>query len=481
MSPQRVFPIGSLVSLTDDQGVIRLGQVESHELLPNDQIQAAGRVLGALDGKGLDNTAMSLIGSATVAEPDTEMITSLNNGAAATLEIGAISSGSDLPARLMPRRLNRHTFWCGQSGSGKTYALGVLIEEVLLHTDLPMIIFDPNGDFVRLADIRDDAPPDRADRLSQREIRVLRPRSQPGEDLRVRFTNLELTAKAAVLRLDPLIDRAEYNKLLHLEEMFTLHNIDQLLPTLQASDDHGDNALALRVENLGLLTWEVWAFGEPAATEIIDTRPAATVLDLGGFRDSEEPLIAALSVLDALWSRRNERRPVLLVIDEAHNLCTPDLEAPLLRAVRDRIIQIAAEGRKYGLWLLLSTQRPSKIHSGIISQCDNLALMKMSSESDLEELAKVFGFAPRSLVSLAPQFRQGEVLFAGGSHPSRRLSGCANGLRKKAAVMSACRSANNRNDRSVNSGSRHDGRDGKVAPGHRVGTSHFGCQHSATR
>ena len=198
MSPQRVFPIGSLVSLTDDQGVIRLGQVESHELLPNDQIQAAGRVLGALDGKGLDNTAMSLIGSATVAEPDTEMITSLNNGAAATLEIGAISSGSDLPARLMPRRLNRHTFWCGQSGSGKTYALGVLIEEVLLHTDLPMIIFDPNGDFVRLADIRDDAPPDRADRLSQREIRVLRPRSQPGEDLRVRFTNLELTAKAAV-------------------------------------------------------------------------------------------------------------------------------------------------------------------------------------------------------------------------------------------------------------------------------------------
>ncbi|MET8776363.1 hypothetical protein AB0H49_16015 [Nocardia sp. NPDC050713] len=33
---------------------------------------------------------------------------------------------------------------------------------------------------------------------------------------------------------------------------------------------------------------------------------------------------------------------------------------------------IAAEGRKYGLWLLLSTQRPSKVHPGILSQCDNL-------------------------------------------------------------------------------------------------------------
>jgi uncharacterized protein len=59
----------------------------------------------------------------------------------------------------------------------------------------------------------------------------------------------------------------------------------------------------------------------------------------------------------SLWSRRNERRPVLLVIDEAHNLCTPDTASQLQAAIRDRIIQIAAEGRKYGLWLLLSTQR----------------------------------------------------------------------------------------------------------------------------
>ena len=417
MSPHRVFPIGSLVCLTDDQGVIRLGQVETHELLPDDQMQAAGRVLGALDGKGLRNADAPLFGSVAIAEADAAMITRLNEGAEATLDIGVLSSGSDLPARLMPRRLNRHTFWCGQSGSGKTYALGVLLEEVLRRTELPMIIFDPNGDFVHLADIRDDAPPEYAEQLRQREIRVLRPQNQPGEDLRVRFTDLELPAKAALMRLDPLIDRAEYNKLLHLEDLFTVQNLDQLLPTLQASDDHGDNELALRIENLGLLSWELWARGKPPATDIIDTRPAATVLDLGGFRSNDEPLIAALSVLDALWSRRNERRPVLLVIDEAHNLCTPDLHGPVLTAVRDRIIQIAAEGRKYGLWLLLSTQRPSKIHSGIISQCDNLALMKMSSESDLDELGRIFGFAPRSLVSLAPRFRQGEVLFAGGFAP----------------------------------------------------------------
>jgi len=137
------------------------------------------------------------------------------------------------------------------------------------------------------------------------------------------------------------------------------------------------------------------------------------VLDLGGFRYAEEPLVVALSVLDDLWTRREQRRPVLIVIDEAHNLCSPDLDSPLGRAVREQIIRIAAEGRKYGLWLLLSTQRPSKVHQGIISQCDNLALMKMSSPIDLHELASIFGFVPESLIEQSPLFTQGMALFAG--------------------------------------------------------------------
>jgi uncharacterized protein len=93
------------------------------------------------------------------------------------------------------------------------------------------------------------------------------------------------------------------------------------------------------------------------------------------------------------------------------------VETSLEKAVLDRIIQIAAEGRKYGLWLLLSTQRPSRVHQGIISQCDNLALMRMSSQRDLDELATIFGFAPPALVDQSPLFRQGEALLAGGFAP----------------------------------------------------------------
>jgi DNA helicase HerA-like ATPase len=105
---------------------------------------------------------------------------------------------------------------------------------------------------------------------------------------------------------------------------------------------------------------------------------------------------------------------VLIVIDEAHNFCSPDNHGFLQRVVRERLIQIAAEGRKFGLWLLLSTQRPSKIDPNILSQCDNLALMKVSSPNDLKALAATFGYAPHELLERAPLFRKGEALFAGG-------------------------------------------------------------------
>ncbi len=49
------------------------------------------------------------------------------------LTIGTLlESESGAPAQLLASKMNRHTFWCGQSGSGKTYALGVALEQILL-------------------------------------------------------------------------------------------------------------------------------------------------------------------------------------------------------------------------------------------------------------------------------------------------------------------------------------------------------------
>ncbi len=420
-SPHRSFLTGSFVVLTDPEPARYLGQIERFDVDESARLVAVGRVLGAVQADGvLDGRGSRAFAYATVAPADDAVINALNTATSATLDVGSLLLSPGVPGRLIASRFNRHTFWCGQSGSGKTYALGVLLEELLIHTALPMVVFDPNGDFVKLTELREGVEPEQVAELQKRDVRILRPGRGDGDGNRlcVQFTELSLPSKAALLRLDPLIDRAEYNTLLHIEDLLRTSQPTEFLPRLRQSADPSFNALALRIENLDILSWEVWALGRRAVTEIVETRPAATVLDLGGFRHTEEPLVVALALLDDLWARREERRPLLLVIDEAHNLCSPDAETPLQRAVLERIIQIAAEGRKFGLWLLLSTQRPSKVHQGIISQCDNLALMRMSSQRDLDELGTVFGFAPPALLAQSPHFRQGESLFAGGFAPA---------------------------------------------------------------
>lgn len=161
-------------------------------------------------------------------------------------------------AALRASRFNRHTFWCGQSGSGKTYALGVVLERLLVGTRLPMLVLDPNADFVRLGEVRDETPSEAADALRALDLRVLRPRGAGGTTpLHARYVDMTLRARAAVLQIDPVRDAAEYNVLLHLEHEVGPLESDRLAQLLGASDDPARRALLLRLENLGVLGWDV--------------------------------------------------------------------------------------------------------------------------------------------------------------------------------------------------------------------------------
>lgn len=419
---QAAFEPGTFVVIRQQDGRELLGQVDDLTINVGRPFQGSGRVFGAIspDGQELDTTEFRPFTATEIAEASASTTGLLYGDAAGTLTIGTY--GSDrTPARLLARRFNRHTFWCGQSGSGKTFALGVVLEQLILHTSLPLLIFDPNADFVRLREVPEGSDAGAQGLPADRDIRVLRSSGEAGEPLLVRFTDLPLRTRGAIVHLHPLDDRAEYNELMRLEETVGTLEPGRVLPRLRERGTPAAEALAARIENLRVTDWTVWSGPRTTAVEIVHERPDATVLDLGGFTHPDEPLVVAMAVLEDLWAKREERRPLLIVIDEAHNLCAPDGVSPLHVAVREKIIQIAAEGRKFGLWLLLSTQRPSRIHPSIISQCDNLALMKMASPVDLAEIATIFGYVPAALLARSPRFQQGEALFAGSFVPAPTL------------------------------------------------------------
>ena len=169
------------------------------------------------------------------------------------------------------------------------------------------------------------------------------------------------------------------------------------------------------------LGWDVWAGDRPSMLgELAAREQRITVLDLGSLGTVDEEGLVAAATLSQLWRRRTDREPVLIVIDEAHNVCPAEPGSTLTRLATELAIRIAAEGRKFGLYLLVSTQRPQKVHEQVLSQCDNLVLMRMNSSADLAHVAATFSFVPPGLLDRAPGFRQGEALGAGkiAPHPA---------------------------------------------------------------
>jgi hypothetical protein len=91
----------------------------------------------------------------------------------------------------------------------------------------------------------------------------------------------------------------------------------------------------------------------------------------------------------------------LLVCEEAHRYASADRNVGF-GPTRRAISRIAKEGRKYGVYLGLVSQRPAEIDSTILSQCSTLFVMRLSNERDQELIRSAVSEAAANLLSFIP-------------------------------------------------------------------------------
>lgn len=400
--------IGGYVVVRTPRGARLLTQVHHRRAIDSANathlIEGEGRVIrrldrddpvGAFDGGTLNEVVADDV--AAVALPATADSVALGVG---TLTNPGVSAG------FRAAGLSRHTFLCGQSGSGKTYSMGVLLERVLLDTTLPMIIVDPNSDHVHLGRRRDGGVMENG------------PIVVAGTDadvaLRVHLSDLTVDEQALTVALDPIHDAAEYAAFVEAINAVgvTRYGMRDIARIVGTKTDGVNQRLAQRIANLGVAGWGVWANEGESSLVDVGTDWRALVLDVGSLDNDAERAVVSLALL-GFMRRRAQKRSVLIVIDEAHNVCPPVSTSALSARVTDYAVWIAGEGRKYGLHLLLATQRPQKIHPNVLSQCDNLLLMRMNSRDDLRELARVFSHVPEGMINESTSFTQGEMLASG--------------------------------------------------------------------
>ena len=146
--------------------------------------------------------------------------------------------------------------------------------------------------------------------------------------------------------------------------------------------------------------------------------PFLKIVDISGLpNEVAGPLTGAIARLlfqYKLHQTREEREldPILFICEEAHRY-VPNRGDAQYEVAQNAIRRLAREGRKYGLGLMLVSQRPADIEGTVISQCNSWIVLRLSNSSDQEHVSR---FLPDSLVGMTKMLsslpRQ-EALFVG--------------------------------------------------------------------
>jgi DNA helicase HerA-like ATPase len=139
-----------------------------------------------------------------------------------------------------------------------------------------------------------------------------------------------------------------------------------------------------------------------------------TIMQLAGLPvevvDSVVCVLCRLAFDFGLWS--DGAMPMLFVCEEAHRYASAD-HAIGFAPTRRALSRIAKEGRKYGIFLGLVTQRPAELDPTIISQCSTLFAMRMSNDLDQALLRSAVTDAAANLLSFVPSLGTSEVVAFG--------------------------------------------------------------------
>jgi hypothetical protein len=453
--------------------------------------------------------------------------------------------------RIPTKKMDKHTVIIAQSGSGKSFFLGRLVEEIMIKSKARCLILDPNGDFRKIYKIDEELWRPNQPLVKKYDIKT-------GKGKLTLETKDKFAEKWAPVMDDFIIKTNRVPKESNAEElkvwwpsislefliqsdnprsteMFHCHNWAKELfnQFAQFSDDTDGEDIIVKVknifkslqeipneerekmvkrlrtdgkkmgENLGTITndttrtkmskllknaiksgslydslislgattldhesmekakfvfesysWDTVNsyFGlieRYQALDVLAKRPYSSkrqrrlvVVDLPSINNNELRALVLNSILTEEWenaekkweeamkSPRDEDRrvPTFIVLDEAHNFIPASPRSRHESLVREQFRTIAAEGRKFGLFLILVSQRPDKLDDLVLSECGNKAILHLDSQSMVDKVIKTLGldFDIESIErERIVNFKPGRVLLAGNWACEHNIFYCA--------------------------------------------------------
>ena len=354
------------------------------------------------------------------------------------VSVGTLRSHKGVQVKLnIDELVSKHFAVLAITGAGKSYSVAIIISKIINELQGSVVIIDPHEDYVPISknpNIKGNVVVFSAKKTTGRQRIAFKLRQFSFDEL---LELLDVPENATIQR--DLFIRA-YMKLQGSKTDWDLNDlidkINEVISDLRDEENEiYDKKEATRLEN-----------SKPGLISRIKMAPASDVLN----KSSELPIynasgpslvkpnqvsIITLSGLSArtqqvivnLLARkifmagrakvRNENTPsklpcaVLMVVEEAHNFI------PSKGKSSSALKQIAAEGRKFGVGLGLVSQRPGRLDSDILSQCNTQIILKIVNPFDQQQILRSSESLSEDLLNDLPSLNVGEAVIVGPSLP----------------------------------------------------------------
>ena len=379
-----------------------------------------------------------------------------------SLEIGRYSIDDTAKAFLDGNKLfQRHASLLGSTGSGKSWAIASILEQAAKLPSSNLIVFDLHGEYRKLSYARHLRIPgpeelgkedktllflpywllnaeelqamfiDRSEFAAHNQVMVFQDSVVDGK--RRTLEDLDKQEVLAAFTLDSPIPFSLDNVLKELERL----NEERVPGSKPNTEKNGPffsqfSRLLIRLaskiddKRYGFLFQAPEAEHEYAAMSSMVERlmdystPKAQikVIDFSEVPADVLPiivgLVARIIYQVQFWTDRLKRRPFAFVCDEAH-LYLPRKEGrnPAEQRAIESFEKIAKEGRKYGVSLLIISQRPSDVSPTILSQCNNVVSLRLTNGEDQATVKRLMPESLGGMMDCLPNLDIGEALVVG--------------------------------------------------------------------
>lgn len=389
-----------------------LGQVEEVTKHPDGKTIANANIIGYRD-KGLTKAPRRVIEpDSIVYSADQELISETLGLEDAGLRIGNLETNPDIDIHVDGEKFYKHFAVLAQTGAGKSYLTGVLIEE-LLENDFPVLIIDPHGEY---SSLQRENP--ESDEPESYEMKEHSPNTDINSDaLPLSFSSVNLEKKELMDVIPDSLTNSQmgvlYNALKRLREKDEDYDLNDLMDAVSHEESTAKwnllNSLE-QIERSGLFS------DNPVELESLVQKREATVINLKAV-EPEPAEITVYMLAKKLFDLRKKNRipPFLMVIEEAHNFAP---EKGFEQALSNDILRkIASEGRKFGLGIGVISQRPARIDKNVLSQCNTQFILRVTNPNDLKAISKSFEGVTSEVESMIKSLPPGVAFVLGNEYP----------------------------------------------------------------